>query len=410
MTQAATTLESRVSALFEGAAEAIADPYAIYARLRVEAPVFMHGGIALISRFDDVEAVIRDPARFSSSHEGATRVAAALDRLSPRQAELYRQMNQFDSLFLTRLDDPHHWRMRSVVHKAFTPRVIGHMREQVQAMTDQLLAPIAGAGEVDFVDAFAYQLPLKVIDALLGVPDEDVDRIREWTSAIAAYRGSLDHLEEAHSAVQAWQEFARELIARNRKKPATPMMQAIVAAEAAGGLTPDEVVAMFVILLIGGHETTTNLIGTGLMELHRQQQWRLLTAKPYLAPAAVEELLRYEAPVQSIARTAAAETEVAGVRLAPGQSVMVLLASADRDETVFDEPDRVDLGRRIDRHLGFGLGPHFCLGASLARLEGDVVFTSLATRHPDMHVDTHPVWRDNPHLRGLRRLPVDLRA
>ncbi len=151
-------LADSVTALFEGRPEAIADPYAIYARLRQEAPVFGHGGVALVSRFADVEAIIRDSVRFSSSHEGGSRVAAAFERLSLRQAQLYREMNTFDSLFLTRLDAPDHSRMRGVVHRAFTPRVIGRMRDQVKAMTDELLAAIDGAGEVDFIDAFAYRL------------------------------------------------------------------------------------------------------------------------------------------------------------------------------------------------------------------------------------------------------------
>ncbi len=402
------SLRESVSALIAGTQELVADPYPTYARLREEAPVLLHEGIAIVSRFADVESVFMDHVRFSSD-PGETRVAAALDRLSPRQAEIYREMNQFDSLFLTRLDDPHHSRLRGVVHRSFTPRVIGRMREQVQAITDRLLRAIEGQGEVDFIEAFAYRLPLQVINALLGVPDDDAERIRTWTAAIAAYRGSLEHLELAHSSVLAWHEYTRELIARNRVKPATPMMEAIVEAEAAGRLTAEEVVAMFVILLIGGHETTTNLIGTGLMRLHSHpEQWEALTSDPSLVPDAIEELVRYDVPVQALSRAALTETEIAGVTLGRGQSIMLLVGSANRDPAQFPDPDRLDIRRAPERHLGFGLGRHFCLGASLARQEATAAFTTLATRYPRMSVDLSVEWRDNPHLRGLKELRVDL--
>jgi cytochrome P450 len=407
---AGVSLEDSVTALFEGRQDLVADPYPTYARLREEAPVFVHGGVALVSRYADVETVFRDHVRFSSD-PGGTRVAAALERLSPRQAELYREMNAFDSLFLTRIDDPQHSRMRGVVHKSFTPRVIAQMRERVQLMTDRLLRTMEGQGEVDFIESFAYRLPLQVINALLGVPDRDAELIRGWTAAIAAYRGSLKHLEEAHSSVIAWHEYAKELVARNRVKPATATMSAIVEAEASGTLSVEEVVAIFVILLIGGHETTTNLLATGLMRLHSHpEQWRALTDDLSLVPQTVEELVRYDVPVQALSRSAVTETELEGVSLAPGQSIVVLAGSANRDPSQFPDPDRLDIRRDPERHVGFGLGRHFCLGAYLARQEATAAFESLAGRYPRMTVDLAVEWRDNPHLRGLSRLGVDLHA
>jgi cytochrome P450 len=312
------------------------------------------------------------------------------------------------------MDPPDHTRLRSLVHKAFTPRIIAQLRPTIQQLTDDLLDQMqAQAGKpVDLIAGLAYPLPVAVICALLGVPQADHHQFHGWSDAIAR---SLDLTEEtavydaaAESAV-ALTGYLEDLLAERRARPQDDLFSALVAVEEEGErLSTAELFATCALLLIAGHETTVNLIGNGTLALLRHpDQWQRLRAEPGLAESAVEELLRYDSPVQLTSRMACEEFEYKGSTFRRGQGVAFLLGAANHDPARFAEPARLDLARADNRHLAFGSGIHYCLGAPLARLEGEIAFSTLARRLPNLALTTEQVtYRDNYVLRGLTALPV----
>jgi cytochrome P450 len=407
---AGATLQQSIGELLASRPEAMRDPFAVWRRLREEEPVHVRPEIVLLSRYDDVKALIRDELRFSSNAFAiGSRAETVRAGLSGEQLAAFEDLTAFESMYVSRSDPPAHDRLRRIAHRAFTPRRIAELEASVQSYTDRML----GGGALDFMD-FAFRLPLMVIADLLGVPQKDRELIHGWSGKLGRNRGGTDvpALMEAHAALVEFREYVRAMVAERARRPGqSDLVTALVGATDEENLSNDELTAMFVVLLFAGHETTTNLLGTGLQQLLRHRdQWDVLTGDPSLVPGAVEELLRWVTPVQWLNRVALEDMEWHGVPIAAGTSVTGILAAANRDPRVFEDPERLDVTRSdAKRHIALGFGPHFCLGASLARLEGTVAFTTLARRFPQVELTADPdEWRGNAMLRSLASLPVDL--
>ena len=381
-----------------------ADPYPFYRRLREEDPVHQSPlGIWVLTRYDDAVMVLRDP-RFG--REGLAEIMDARLGVPARPA------NTRDMLFR---DPPDHTRLRALVSRAFTPRVVEAMRPHIQEIVDGLLDRVADSGRLDVIEDLAYPLPVRVICEMLGVPLADQEVFKDWSADIAR---SLDAsilpagseaVTRGQVAGDAIREYFRGLIAGRRKQPRADLLSALIAAEEQGDkLSEPELVATCVLLLIAGHETTVNLIGNGLLALLRHpDQLRVLAADPALIQTGVEELLRFDGPVQRTGRLTMADVEIGGRDIPKGSIVAAVIGAANRDPAHFADPDRLDVTRQENRHIAFGFGIHFCLGAPLARIEGQVAIGTILRRWPTLKlVSDTPEWRESSVLRGLKTLPV----
>ncbi len=384
------------------------DPYPIYQQLRAADPIHWNGWSWIVTRYVDVLAILRDP-RF---------VAA---RIQPDEAWL--RQTGLTPLFRTHArmmlftDPPDHTRLRGLVSRAFTPRVVEQLRPRIQALVDAIIDDIAAAGATDLIRDLAYPLPVTVIAELLGVPAGMRDQFRRWSDGVAAFIGGttapeMETLAEAQRCVIEMSAYFRAEADARRRQPRDDLLTALAQAEDAGDrLSSDELIANAILLLVAGHETTTNLIGNGTLALlqHPDQRQRLMD-DPALIASAIEELLRYNSPVQATSRMAAADVVIDGRQIRRGQHVSLMIGAANRDPAHFADPDRLDITRRPNRHLSFAHGPHFCLGAPLARLEGQIAIGALFRRLPRLALATDDVtWRDNFTLRGLTALPLTCR-
>lgn len=382
-----------------------ADPYPFYHRLRREDPVHQSPmGFWVLTRYEDVVTVLRDP-RFG--REGFEQLFTAVYGEETDPGRLPRSM-------LVR-DPPDHTRLRALVNKAFTPRVVEGMRRHIREIVDHLLDRVEAARAMDVIADLAYPLPVTVICEMLGVPTEDQEPIKRWSSDVArsldalGMPADLEIVERGRAGRRALGEYFRRLLPERRKRPGPDLLTSLIAAEEQGDrLTEGELLAMCVLLFIAGHETTVNLIGNGLLALLRHPgELERLRTDPALIPGAVEELLRYDGPVQRTARITQAEVEVDGRQIDKGAMVVAVIGAANRDPAHFPDPDRLDVARRDNRHLAFGFGIHFCLGAPLARVEGQLAIGSVLRRLPGLRLATDaPEWRESSTLRGLKRLPV----
>jgi cytochrome P450 len=298
------------------------------------------------------------------------------------------------------------------VNKAFTPRVVDRLRPRMEAIVDELLDEVAGAGEMDVMAQIAYPLPVVMIAELLGVPAEDRVLLKTWSEPLAATLDpnlSPEKVEAAAANGLAFIAYFAQLINERRANPRDDLVSALIAAEESGdSLRQEEMIVNLMLLLIAGHETTTNLIGNGLLALFRNpDQMERLRADPSLIKTGVEEMLRYDGPVHLNARTALEDVEVAGEVIPKAEQPVMLLAGANRDPDEFADPERLDLGRTENHHLAFSTGIHFCVGASLARAEGQVAINALLRRMPKLALaEDNPPYKDNVTLRGLASLPV----
>jgi cytochrome P450 len=386
-----------------------ADPYARYQMLREHQPVYtvplFHHTHAL-SRFADCEAVLRD-GRWSSATQLALLRSDASAEDPPRGP-----ISVGGTRAIVFTHPPEHTRVRRLMSKVFTPRAVEDLRPRVQHLVDGILDEAGERGELDVIEDLANVVPITVICEVLGVPVEDRHRFKPWSvAATRSFDGPSDP-DTAASARAGWRSltaYMDELIADHRSRPGDDLLSALIAAEEEGDrLTTDELRVNAIGLLVAGHETTTNLIGNGTYALlcHRDQLERWHN-DPTLTASAIEELLRFDPMVQIISRVATEDIEVAGHRFAPGDHALLLLGAANRDPARFPDPDRLDLARNDGTHLSFGQGMHHCLGAALARLEGQVVLGSLVTRFPDMRLLTPTVrYREHLVLRGLSELRV----
>jgi cytochrome P450 len=388
------------------------DPYPAYARLRAEAPVLQAGfGSVVVSRYDDCVALARDP-RLTVDARKTDQYRMAVERgiIDPDKEALMRTPP-----FLV-LDPPDHTRLRGLVSKAFTPRVVEGVRAHVEEVVGERLDRVVEQGSFELVEDLAYALPVTVICEMLGVPAADQEVFKDWSRELSRGLDPLNPeaylvpelVERRRAAGNAFIDYFRALIVERRQRPADDLLSALLAAEEAGkSLTEDELLSTCLLLLAAGHETTVNLIANGLYALlQHPEQLERLRREPELAASAVEELLRFDAPVQMAVRTALKEFEMRGVTVRRGQQVLLLLGSANRDEAQFADADRLDITRGDSRHLAFGFGIHFCLGAPLARLEAAIAFRQLATRFRSLEVAGEPEYRENIVLRGLKKLPL----
>src|SRR5262245_6742515 len=385
------------------APEFVADPYPTYHRLRALDPVHRSPlGFWVLTRYEDVVVALRD-ARFGKEalgelvarRQGAESVGARLSMLDR--------------------DPPDHTRLRALVNKAFTSRVVDALRPRVQQIVDELLGRVEGAGRMDLIEDFAYPLPVIVICEMLGVPVEDREHFKSWGLDIARGLDALllppgsDVHRRAGEARKAITAYFRTLIAERRKGPRADLLSALIATEEAGDkLSEEELLATCILLLIAGHETTANLIGNGMLALLRHpDELGRLRQDPGLIQSAVEELLRYDGPVQRTARVPSEDIAIGGHVIPKGELVMPFIGAADRDPAQFPDPDRLDIARADNRHIAFGWGIHFCLGAPLARVEGQIAVNALVQRFPRLAVATDaPEFRQSLTLRGLTSLPV----
>jgi cytochrome P450 len=380
--------------------EFVADPYPMYHRLRAEDPVHRSPlGFWVLTRYADVMAMLRDPRLIKEPI--AAFVAARFGMAAPPPGL---------GLSMLDRDPPDHTRLRGLVSKAFTPRALEGLRSHIQKIVDDLLADAAGKGEMDLIEEFAYPLPVRVICEMLGVPVKDHERFKQWGLDIA--RG-LDAImlppdsEVGQRSVSGRR--ARALIGGGRAAPRDDMLTALIAAEEAGDkLNEEELLATCILLLVAGHETTVNLIGNGTLALLRHpDELRKLRENPGLIGTAVEELLRFDGPVQRTARIPSEDITLGGQTIGKGEMVMPFLGAADRDPAQFPDPDRLDITRADNRHIAFGMGIHFCLGAPLARMEGQIAINTLLARLPKLALATdRPQFRQSLTLRGLETLPV----
>lgn len=388
--------------------EMLADPYPVLRQLREQEPVHRSDAIGgwVLTRYDDVLAALRDP-RLS-----ADRITPYMNRLTEEKRA---QQSAIGSLghWMVFTDPPDHTRLRSLVTKAFTPRVVEGLRGYIQQVVDELLDAVQARGEMDVIADFAYPLPATVIATMIGAPPEDRDKFREWSDGLAEFvggaLGASDRREHAQQCLSELSAYFREIIEQRRAHPRDDLMSGLIAAhDAQDKLTEDELVATCVLLRFAGHETTTNLIGSGLLALLRTpEQLSLLREDPSLIVSAVEEFLRYDGPVQAAARVALESVEVSGTVIPKGHRVFPLLTAADRDPAHFAEPDRLEITREPNRHLAFGYGIHFCIGAPLARLEAQLAINTLLRRAPELRLsDDEPAWKETFLLRGLKSLAV----
>lgn len=386
--------------------DVLADPYPLYAQLRREQPVYwdpyLHAWV--VTRYQDVAEVL---TRFSAERTPPPDKLAELgmERLAPLAAVMTRQM-----LFL---DPPRHGRVRGLAAAAFTPRRVAGLRKHIQDIADDLLDKIELTGEMDVMSAFANPLPAIVTAEMLGVSAADHELLKVWSQDFAEMLGNFQHnpgrTERVLRSVEEMTAYFRAAIARQLAQPTGGLINALATAQVNGErLTEDEVVANVIVTMVGGQETTTNLIGNGLLTLLRHPaELKQLRADASVWPTAVEELLRFESPSQHTARLAPHDLELGKQRISRGQAVIAVMGAANRDPERFPEPDRLDVGRQDNRHLAFGWAAHFCFGAPLARIEAQIAFETLLRRLPELSlVPGAATWRPNLGLRGLTSLPV----
>jgi len=392
-----------------------ADPYPMYRRLREEDPVHSSlPGVYIVSRHQDVSWLLRDP-KFSHDNRKSALYPMFIESLAPEERSFVEERMGQNMLFT---DPPDHTRLRGLVSKAFGTRVIEALRPRVEQIVTELLDELIGAGPVDLVERFAYPVPVTVICELMGVPQEDRHLFHRWSADLVLTLDPLITpavLRRASASSIAFDAYFTELLAERRKHPReNDLLTGLLAAEQEGDrLTYRELLSTAILLLVAGHETTVNLISNGMLALIRHpDQMQRLREDPSLLRTAVEELLRYDSPVQIDGRTVLEDMEIGGVPIAAGQQVVGLLGAANRDPAQFDRPDELDIGREDNRHLAFGAGIHFCLGSPLARAEGQVAIRELVRRTARIELASEADlrWRETITLRGLSSLLVTLSA
>jgi len=389
-----------------------ADPFPTFAELRENDPIYPHTApdgstIWYISRYDDVIEVLKDNETFVKNKKNTL----LLEEIGPHQTLpfMHRLINE-NMLFS---DPPDHTRLRGLVNQAFTPRRIEQMAPRIQTIANDLLAQVASQGEMDLIADFALPLPTIIITDMLGIPDEDRDEVQDWSQAIIAPgRHGLSY-KDRRKKVRAFVDYLRDLFVKRQRQPQDDLTTDLVAAEEAGErLSIPELSSMVALLLVTGHETTVNLIGNGVLALLNHPEQLVLVKRGEGLETAVNELLRYDGPVEtSTTRWVRRDVVYKGHAMKRGDVVRVVLASANRDGCQFHNADELDVGRKNNKHLAFGHGIHYCLGAPLARVEGKIALQTLFGRFPDLQLavdESELEWRSGVLFRGLKRLPLKL--
>src|SRR2546428_585574 len=387
--------------------EVLANPYPLYRRLREEAPVYwdpyLHAWV--VTRYEDVITVLH---RFSANRTPTAEQFAAMGmgELGPIAQMMTKQM-----LFM---DAPAHTRLRSLASTAFTPARVEALRNHIRGILEELLEPLLQRGHMDVINDLAAPLPAIVTAEMLGVPTSDCDRLKAWSADFAEVLGNFQHNPDRTSrtlkCVEEMTDYFRDAIRAQETHPREGLINSFMTAEIDGDrLTEEEIIANCIVTMVGGQETTTNLIGNGVLTLIKNPvEMQRLRDDLSLIPTAVEELLRYESPSQQTARICPEDTELGSKSIRKGQAVIALMAAGNRDPERFADPDRLDITRADNRHLAFGWASHFCFGAALARIEGQLTFEVIARRTANLALAPNQsiVWRDNLGLRGLTALQI----
>ena len=415
------------------------NPYPFYEQLRNYDPIHWDEefGFWVLTRYSDIDALYTDE-RFSRA-QGLMR---GFERLSPTEKQIAESVYQSFSKTVFYADPPYHTHLRGLMNHAFTPRRVERLRPTVQKIVNELLDAAQADGEPDMIQDLAYPLPVMVIAELLGLPASDRSQFKKWSDDLFAILGTVSHkssdlLERADQSLNEMTEYVRSLSRKRRNAPQDDLLTALLSVtedegltcphphgsstlstretltrkqETSSLLTEDELVSNINILLSTGHETTTHLIGNGLLALlQHPDQLKKLQTQPTLLASAIEEMLRYDNPVQITYRSAADEADIQGKQIHKGDLVNTIIASANRDPQRFTAPDDFNIARSEGRHLGFGIGIHFCIGAPLVRLEAEVVFETILRRYPGLCLTGETLeWQEHPIFRGLKSLPVRL--
>jgi len=416
------------------------NPYPFYEQLRTQDPVHWDEelGFWILTRYADIDSLYTDE-RFSRA-QGLLR---GFDRLSIEEQKIARPVYHSFSKTMFYADPPYHTHLRGLMNNAFTPRRVEQLRPYIQQIVDELLDVAQAKSEMDIIHDFAYPLPVMVIAELLGLPVEDRARFKKWSDDLFAILGTVrrsTHLmERASQSLNEMTDYVRTLSREKRENPRDDLLSVLLSVaddddelsyshhahasplaqrtgelvhdrEAIATLTREELVANINILLSTGHETTTHLIGNGLLALlQHPDQLQKLKSQPALLSSSIEEILRYDNPVQITYRSAVEDAEINGKLIRKGDLVNTIIGSANRDSLRFTDPDRFDITRNEGRHLSFGLGIHFCIGASLVRLEAEIAFETILRRFPNLKLASENLeWQEHPIFRGLKSLPVSL--
>ncbi|MGD0987089.1 MAG: cytochrome P450 [Candidatus Sulfotelmatobacter sp.] len=408
MSEARPTRERKV--LFTD--EFVQDPYPTYRRLLEEGPlhfVDVSGGlwgVWAVFRHAECSAVAKDP-RLS-----VKRTAGMLFTLPPERQDDFKELARMLGLWMIFIDPPEHTRMRKLMNQGFSAAAAQALRPQVEKIVDRVLDRLIGLSAADLVTELAYPMPVRVISELLGVPETMHEAFLRWSVAIAEFNGNphrtVDLAESAQNAVLALTDFFRKTVAERRRYKGDDLISLLIDIKEEGeALTEEELYAQCVMLLFAGHETTRNLIASGLHSLLREPEKAAeLRDNPSLIRSAVEEFLRFESPIQYTARVTAEPVELCGVRIPKRQTILCMLGAANRDPRQFENPDTLMLDRLNNQHLAFSAGPHFCIGAQLARLEGQVAILKTIQRFPKLRLAQRPQWERNFGFRGLKTLAV----
>ena len=391
--------------------EFLRDPYSTYRRYldgRGLQYLDIHGGVWAVFKHADCSSFLRDP-RLS-----AKRTGTLIDEFPAEKQKEFAQLARTFSLWMLFFDAPEHTRLRKLLNKGFSPAAIESLRPQIEKIVDRLLIPLRKKHRMDILPQFAHPLPVYVIAEMLSVPESLHQQFIDWSNAIATlfgnpYRG-LDDLVAVQQAIHGLTNYFRDAVAVRRKQKGNDLISLLMQIEEDGDvLTEEELYAQCVMLLFGGHETTRNLTGNGLHTLLRHPEHASeLRENPELIRSAVEELLRYESPVQYTGRMVLQDFEFCGVQARRGQEIIFMLGAANRDAHQFKDPDRLDLKRANNPHLAFGAGAHFCIGNQLARLEGQVAILKILQKFPEMRsASAEPDWLPNFSFRGLKTLLVE---
>ena len=397
------------------------NPYEVYAALQKAAPVHrvqMPNGHSfwIVTRYDDAITVLKDARRFGSNYQ---KLLPPEELAAMAQAATAGQnpMRLFQNILLN-IDPPDHTRLRALVSKAFTPRMVEGLQPRIQALADAFLDQVQARaqgqthGHMDLIDDYAFLLPIAVISEMLGVPYADRDKFRAWSNAVTSLSDNPQDFQKSRDAIAGFFNYISRLVEEKRHAPQDDLVSAMVQAEVDGQkLSNDDLYSMIVLLLIAGHETTVNLIGNGMLALMQHpEQLSQLQQNPELIKPAIEEILRYNGPVEwSTTRWVLEDLTLGGKQLHRGEQIFVVLNAGDHDPSHFNDPDSFDILRERNTHLAFGHGIHYCLGAPLARLEGQIAIGTLLRRMPNIQLDASPdslTWRPSMFIRGLTSLPV----
>jgi cytochrome P450 len=388
-----------------------ADPYATFATMRRDDPVFCQPGmdgetmIWFVTRYEDAAAVLLDDERFVRDPRLALTPEQLAENPTPAAIEM------IENNMLNR-DGEDHRRLRRLVTKAFTPKMVEQLRPRIQAIADELIDRVESRGGMDLAAEYAFPLPITVIAEMLGVPADDQDRFREWSDAVIRPAISEEETERFFAQMGEFVAYLQAHFAERRARPQDDLVSGLLRARDEGdALSEDEVFGTVILLIVAGHETTVGLIGNGVLHLlRRPDQLELIRNDSTLLPSAVEELLRFDGPVErALNRWAAEDVELGGKTIRRGELVIAIVGSADHDSERFPDPERLDVTRTDNRHLAFGRGSHYCLGAPLARLEAEIALETLFRRLPGLRLAIEPSeleWRATPGFRRLVSLPV----